>query len=135
MLEYVDELMGEYSIEEIKADPEYFKKSCIYDMIYEDLQLNDWLYNRDNPAFYQLSINAINDDGQRIRYNAMLENILKKEFGEEEIIDYEIMMKERKKDNMSLPDELYQRISAEINNWPAWKKKAYKMQFTLVDVM
>lgn len=59
----------------------------------------------------------------------------KKEFGEEEIIDYEIMMKERKKDNMSLPDELYQRISAEINNWPAWKKKAYKMQFTLVDVM
>ena len=28
------------------------------------------------------------------------------------------MMKERKKDNMSLPDELYQKISAEINNWP-----------------
>lgn len=39
------------------------------------------------------------------------------------------MMKERKKDNMSLPDELYQRISAEINNWPAWKKKAYNEEF------
>lgn len=36
----------EISMEEIKADPEYFKKSCIYDMIYEDLQLNDWLYNQ-----------------------------------------------------------------------------------------
>ena len=44
-------------------------------------------------------------------------------------------MKERKKDNMSLPDELYQKICTEINNWPAWKKKAYKMQFMLVDVM
>lgn len=81
--------MGEYSIEEIKADPEYFKKVCIYDMIYEDLQLNDWLYNRDNPVFYQLSINAINDDRQRIRYNAMLGNILKKEFEAEEIMDYD----------------------------------------------
>lgn len=38
--------MTEYSMEEIKADPEYFKKSYIYDMIYEDLQLNDWLYNQ-----------------------------------------------------------------------------------------
>lgn len=95
LLEYVDELMGEYSIEEIKADPEYFKKVCIYDMIYEDLQLNDWLYNRDNLAFYQLSINAINDDGQRIRYNAMLENILKKEFGEEEMMDFDEREEER----------------------------------------
>lgn len=81
--------MTKNSMEEIKADPEYFKKSCIYDMIYEDLQLNDWLYSRDNPAFYQLSINAINNDGQRIRYNAMLENILKKEFEAEEIMDYD----------------------------------------------
>ena len=88
LFEYVDGLMGEYSIEEIKADPEYFKKVCIYDMIYEDLQLNDWLYNRDNPAFYQFSINAINNDGQRIRYNAILGNILKKEF-EEEVMDFE----------------------------------------------
>lgn len=83
--------MTEYSIEEIKADPEYFKKSYIYDMIYEDLQLND----RDNPAFYQLSINAINDDGQRIRYNAMLGNILKKEFGEEEMMDFDEREEER----------------------------------------
>lgn len=89
LYECIDKYMGDYSIEEIKADPEYFKKVCIYDMIYEDLQLNDWLYNHDNPAFYQLSINAINDDGQRIRYNAMLGNILKKEFEEEEIMDYD----------------------------------------------
>ena len=89
LYECIDKYMGKYSIEEIKADPEYFKKVCIYDMIYEDLQLNDWLYNHDNPAFYQLSINAINDDGQRIRYNAMLGNILKKEFEEEEIMDYD----------------------------------------------
>lgn len=95
LYECVDKHMGEYSIEEIKADPEYFKKVCIYDMIYEDLQLNDWLYNRDNPAFYQLSINAINDDGQRIRYNAMLENILKKEFGEEEMMDFDEREEER----------------------------------------
>lgn len=89
LFEYVDGLMGEYSIEEIKADPEYFKKVCIYDMIYEDLQLNDWLYNRDNPAFYQFSINAINNDGQRIRYNAILGNILKKEFEAEKAIDFD----------------------------------------------
>lgn len=89
LYECIDKYMGDYSIEEIKADPEYFKKVCIYDMIYEDLQLNDWLYNHDNPAFYQLSINAINDDGQRIRYNAILGNILKKEFEEEEIMDYD----------------------------------------------
>lgn len=30
---------------------------------------------------------------------------------------------------MSLPDELYQKTSAEINNWPAWKKKAYNEEF------
>lgn len=89
LYECIDKYMGDYSIEEIKADSEYFKKVCIYDMIYEDLQLNDWLYNHDNPAFYQLSINAINDDGQRIRYNAMLGNILKKEFEAEEIMDYD----------------------------------------------
>lgn len=89
LYECVDKYMGDYSIEEIKADPEYFKKVCIYDMIYEDLQLNDWLYNHDNPAFYQLSINAINDDGQRIRYNAMLWNILKKEFEAEEAMDFD----------------------------------------------
>lgn len=89
LFDYVDELMGEYSAEEIKTDPEYFKKSCIYDIIYEDLQLDDWLYNRKNPSFYQFSINAINDDMQRIRYNAILGNILKKEFGEEETIDFD----------------------------------------------
>lgn len=89
LYECVDKYMGEYTMEEIKADPEYFKKVCIYDMIYEDLQLDDWLYNHDNPTFYQLSINAINDDIQRIRYNAILENILKKEFGEEEMMDYD----------------------------------------------
>lgn len=64
-------------------------------MIYEDLQLNDWLYNRDNPIFYQLSINAINNDRQRIRYNAMLGNILKKEFEAEEIMDYDEREEER----------------------------------------
>lgn len=91
----ISKLFGNIEVPEIKADPEYFKKSYIYDMIYEDLQLNDWLYNRDNPAFYQLSINAINDDGQRIRYNAMLGNILKKEFGEEEMMDFDEREEER----------------------------------------
>ena len=95
LYEYVNKFMAEYSMEEIKADPEYFKKSCIYDMIYEDLQLDDWLYNHDNPNFYNMSINAINDDGQRIRYNAMLGNILKKEFGEEEMMDFDEREEER----------------------------------------
>lgn len=95
LYEYVNKFMAEYSMEEIKADPEYFKKSCIYDMIYEDLQLDDWLYNHDNPNFYNMSINAINDDGQCIRYNAMLGNILKKEFGEEEMMDFDEREEER----------------------------------------
>lgn len=39
--------------------------------------------------------------------------------------------KERKKDNMMPPEyvKLYQKICTEINNWPAWKKKAYNEEF------
>lgn len=42
-----------------------------------------------------MSINAINDDRQHIRYNAMLGNILKKEFGEEEMMDFDEREEER----------------------------------------
>ena len=49
----------------------------------------------DNPNFYNMSINAINDDRQRIRYNTILENILKKEFETEEIMDFDERKEER----------------------------------------
>ena len=48
----------------------------------------------DNLNFYNMSINAINDDRQRIRYNTILENILK-EFETEEIMDFDERKEER----------------------------------------
>lgn len=42
-----------------------------------------------------MSINAINDERQRIRYNTILENILKKEFETEEIMDFDERKEER----------------------------------------
>lgn len=49
----------------------------------------------DNLNFYNMSINAINDDRQRIRYNTILENILKKDFETEEIMDFDERKEER----------------------------------------
>lgn len=49
----------------------------------------------DNLNFYNMSINAINDDRQRIRYNTILENILKKEFETEKIMDFDERKEER----------------------------------------
>ena len=55
------QLKGEdwYTKEDIQEDLKYYQKSLLYDLIFDELYLNDWLYGYNNPNFTRFCINPI----------------------------------------------------------------------------
>lgn len=48
-----------YTKEEVQENLEYHQKSVLYNIIFKNLALNDWLYGRNNTCFKRYAINAI----------------------------------------------------------------------------
>lgn len=65
------------------VDPNYFRRSLVYDSVYKDLALDDWLWGKDNPSFIRFTVQSINDDKKK--FNALTQMAsIRKSFLEEE---------------------------------------------------
>lgn len=60
-------------------DPEYMRRSLVYDAVYKELALDDWLWGKDNPSFIKFTVQALNNDETKFSAYRHLEKI-KKEF-------------------------------------------------------
>lgn len=72
---YIDQ--NWYDLDDLKDSPDYYKRSCLYDKIYNDLKLDDWLWERPNSSFVSLKVNPIDEHNEimmtviiRRQYNA-----------------------------------------------------------------
>ena len=73
--EIVSNSDGYYSdrdVEDIEEDIEYYRRAIVYRMIFNDLNLNDWLYGRENDSFKRFAINGINSMERLLDLNSML---------------------------------------------------------------
>lgn len=61
---------------------DYFKKALVYDAVYKELALDDWLWGNDNSSFIRLTVQAIDNDKKKFKAQIQLTNI-KKNFLEE----------------------------------------------------
>lgn len=52
-------LFGGYTPEELSGNVEYYRRTGMYAQVFKGLQLNDWLYGRNNPAFRRFSMGAL----------------------------------------------------------------------------
>lgn len=58
-------------------DPEYMRRSLVYDSVYKELALDDWLWGRENPSFIRLTVQALNNDETKFSAYRHLEKIKK----------------------------------------------------------
>ena len=64
------------------SDPHYFRRSLVYDSVYKDLALDEWLWGKDNPSFIRFTVQSINDDKKK--FNALTQMAsIRKSFLEE----------------------------------------------------
>lgn len=64
------------------SDPHYFRRSLVYDSVYKDLALDDWLWGKDNLSFIRFTVQSINDDKKK--FNALTQMAsIRKSFLEE----------------------------------------------------
>lgn len=58
-------------------DPAYFRRSLVYDSVYKELALDDWLWGKDNPSFIRLTVQSINDDKKKFKAKTQMASIRK----------------------------------------------------------
>lgn len=58
----------DYTLEEIKEMADYYRRSLFYSFIYEELHLNNWLWDNEDRTFQRFAINAL--DSQEKKNNA-----------------------------------------------------------------
>lgn len=58
--------------EDIESNVEYYRRASAYRTIFNDLDLNDWLYGRHNDSFRRLAINGIDSMEKLLDLNKML---------------------------------------------------------------
>lgn len=61
---------------EIEANPEYWRKSYLYDTIYEELELNKWLYGGTGTSFIRFTLNAIDSMETHFKISSALSKML-----------------------------------------------------------
>lgn len=71
-----------YDLDDLKDSPDYYKKSCLYDKIYNDLKLDDWLWERPNSSFVSLKVNPI-DEHNEIMMTTIIERQYKASIGKD----------------------------------------------------
>ena len=59
------------------TDPHYFRRALVYDSVYKDLALDDWLWGKDNPSFIRFTVQSINDDKKKFKTQTQLASIRK----------------------------------------------------------
>ena len=59
------------------SDPLYFRRSLVYDSVYKDLALDDWLWGKDNPSFIRFTVQSINDDKKKFNAQIQMDSIRK----------------------------------------------------------
>ncbi|WP_097006703.1 hypothetical protein [Lacrimispora amygdalina] len=70
-----------YTLEEITEDIDYYKKSAVYNSIYNSLDLDNWLWNKKGD-FRSFSIQAINSSEEHFQLTRKLEIVRKKKLEE-----------------------------------------------------
>lgn len=73
-----------YTEEEIEEDLDYYRKSTLYNMVMDALDLDDWLYGRESEKFFRFTMNAINCQEDEFKVWLELEKILEQIKKEEE---------------------------------------------------
>lgn len=67
-----------FTLEDIQEDVEYYRKTLLYDIIYNELRLNSWLYDKEDKEFEQFTLCGINSMEKRLKANTILEEVKKK---------------------------------------------------------
>lgn len=57
---------------------EYYVKSSLYRKIWDELELSDWLWGRENPAFVRFSMNMIQTSEEMTNLKAFVRNMKRK---------------------------------------------------------
>ena len=122
----------EYDLEELKDDIDYYKKTAIYNLIFDKLHLNDWMYHRedDNDKYFtHFSLQALDCMEKHFAANLFLKDIVDMYKMVEKIED----LKEDIKKNEKKINELYDVITAckkddfliALNNYKSELEKCY----------
>lgn len=82
------------------TDPHYFRRALVYDSVYKDLALDDWLWGKDNPSFIRFTVQSINDDKKKFKAQTQMASI-RKSFLEEEECEKEDQVSKSNKDDKS----------------------------------
>lgn len=120
----------EYNLENLKNDINYYKRTATYDLIFDKLHLNDWMYHReddDNKCFLNFSLQALDCMDKHIKANLFLKyivdiyNIAEKI----EVLEEDIKENEKKINN------LYNKILLCKNNVDKSSLNDYKSELTI----
>lgn len=71
---YLSKERDSYNKDEVAEDLEYYRKTAIYEIIYNSLELDRWLWNKEGN-FKQFSMQAINGIGDCSVLSQILENV------------------------------------------------------------
>lgn len=55
----------------------YYRRTLVFDAVYKELALDDWLWGRENPSFIRLTVQALNNDEVKFRADRYLKKIKK----------------------------------------------------------
>lgn len=91
---------SKYDLEDLESDIDYYKKTAIYNLIFDKLHLNDWIYHREddnNKYFTHFYLQALDCMEKHIKANRFLKGIVKNLKMIEEIEDLEEYIKEDEK--------------------------------------
>lgn len=61
---------------EVEENPEYWRKSYLYDTIYEELELNKWLYGYPGNSFKRFTLSAIDSMETHFKISLTLKQML-----------------------------------------------------------
>ena len=82
MKKYAD-VNNDYSEEELKEcfgsdySSNYYRRTLVFDAVYKELALDDWLWGKDNPSFIKFTVQALNNDEAKFKANRCLKQIKK----------------------------------------------------------
>ena len=99
---YVDRF---YTLDDLLDDPVYYKKTCLYDKIYTDLKLDDWLWEKQNDSFISLNVNPVSEHN-RLTISLIMDKQYKKSIGEDASLEDKMIEHFLKEDHNENEDEL-----------------------------
>ena len=72
-----DDIAGLFNEDSLADDDlDYYRKTCLYNKIYEKLSLEDWLYDNYSDSFKRFKINAIDSSEKKFNINTKLKKFL-----------------------------------------------------------